>query len=115
MTGSGLNSAYATCLKNIRFKRPASKLKAARQKLPRVFKLLFPSYRKIPDLLESQDPWFAFSDDRCAHALLKRQHHRPRYRGTQFHGTVIGQGNELFRVESHFTRSRLGPGPVSQA
>src|SRR5262249_6913001 len=70
----------------------------------RGFELLFPSCRKILNLLESQDLWFAFSDDRRAHALLKRQHHRPCYRRTQFHGAVIGQRNGLFRVESHFTR-----------
>lgn len=61
------------------------------------FELLFPSHSKILNLLESQDLWFAFSDDRRAHALLKRQHHRPCYCRTQCHGAVIGQRNKLFR------------------
>jgi hypothetical protein len=34
---------------------------------------------KVPDLLENQDRWLAFSDDFRALTLLGRQYHRSHY------------------------------------
>src|ERR1700730_4128919 len=60
-----------------------------------------PLRSKVLDLLEIQDRWIAFADDRRPLALFGYQGHRSGYRRAQFHRAVICQRDELFRDEGH--------------
>ena len=62
---------------------------------------------EVPDLLEIQDRWFAFSDDCRALTLLGRQYHRSHHCRAQFHRPVICQGHKFFRVHGHWSTPTL--------